>query len=286
MAVPGTSFLRPLTRRLAATSAALLLLVGVGACDDGPAGTLAPSQLSMALAGPGEGVSILPNVFERVDNLVVEVELPTDETIRQTFELQPDDDAIRASVALPIEDDEVTVRVLVELREGTEALFTGTGTTVVSRGQGNEVEIDLRRVPTIDFDDQTPGARGGELTVQGVRFSAEEPAGISIVDDPSMEGLAIAACSGQCQFPLRFDFSVPVQNLSLLIVGDDDETIQQATITTSSGVFQSEVTVDGAFDTSHFWDLSEFEDVVSVVLEWEDPAGMGVTEMAFDAPAS
>ncbi|MGD2068418.1 MAG: hypothetical protein PVI57_07010 [Gemmatimonadota bacterium] len=142
---------------------------------------------------------------------------------------------------------------------------------------------------TVTWDDLIQGSSYDSFERSGLIVGTLEPGVLLVVDDPSEGANALASCfEGTCPHSMRLTFTDPASGLMLRIVGDDEVSTQTATVMTSDGTFMSQLTTDGDFESPEMWDLSEFVDIQEIVIDWGDPAGMGLTAATFisNAPIS
>ena len=184
-------------------SLAVPLALAVGGCSDpatGPSSRDAPVAFALSVAGP-------PEAFDRADRVAIRVLASNAVVLDTVLEFRSSGGDVRLRVRVPRGEEGARYVVEVEVRLGSQTLFTGSAGNVELSGSTEPVEITLQPVVAalvVPAGIPTIPAIGGTLqltaaavfatgdTVPGVTFtwSSVDPKIISVTPGGMARGLA------------------------------------------------------------------------------------------------
>lgn len=184
-------------------SLAVSLGLALGGCSDpatGPSSSDAPVAFALSVAGP-------PEAFDRADRVAIRVLASNAVVLDTVLEFRSSGGDVRLRVRVPRGEEGARYRVEIEVRLGTQPLFTGSAGNVELSGSTAPVEITLQPVVAavvVPAGIPTIPAIGGTLqltaaavfatgdTVPGVTFtwSSVDPRIVSVTPGGLARGLA------------------------------------------------------------------------------------------------
>ncbi len=177
------------SQRAAAIVFAIALIPGCDGMFVDPAPVPTALLVSYSLAHADGAISA--DAFEKADNVVVRVQVTGASSVERTIEFPAGQSEVRATIELDVDGAEVPAVVTVQLRRGSDNLYSGTRSIVIRTGETQEVTMPLTPVPgalsvpatfevnTLSEAVQLPGnvtfATGDPISGSAIQWSTTAP---------------------------------------------------------------------------------------------------------------
>lgn len=185
---------------------AAVLLVGCDGYFHTPA--VEPARVGVAFQQIAGGAA---SAFAAADNAAVEVRSGNATLFAEVVDLEPSGTGVAAEVSIDLPDGATTASVDIDLRVGTEVLFTGSTTVSLAPGEVTEVTVPLDPlVASIDLDDvsvftifgEAQALEGRALFASGhevpgveLEWLSQDP-GVVVVEQTTQGWQAVAVADG------------------------------------------------------------------------------------------